>query len=226
MARVCFICEKEIEKGYKVKDSFLLGIIRKIKQKLNILKNNELYVCENCLEAYKKRRASFERNNKINLVILILMVFTMFLLPLINGIELNLESIIANLVLISIIAVIFILLSVFVYIPEIEKEIHPPQQPGPDFQTQQQTAQPPAQTNAIVPLINQPNAIQPLALNQKATEIEREIKTEIETAKRRKKIKRISQKARKRSFKQRKKKPHKKARNIKKTAKKQKKKNR
>jgi hypothetical protein len=192
MANICFICEKEIEKGYKVKDSFVLETIRKIKQKFKILKNNQLYVCENCLENYKKRRANFERNNKINLAILIIITIIMFLIPLINGLDISIGSIISNIILLIILAAVLGLLSIFTYVPAIEKEISLVQTTSGAI-SQQQKSQTIAQTNAIVPLANQPNAIQPISLAQKANEIEQEIKTGIESAKT-KKIKKPAKK--------------------------------
>jgi len=192
MANICFICEKEIEKGYKVKDSFVLEAIRKIKQKFKILKNNQLYVCENCLENYKKRRANFERNNKINLAILIIITIIMFLIPLINGLDLSIGNIISNIIVLIILAAVLGLLSIFTYVPAIEKEISLVQTTSGAI-SQQQTSQTIAQTNAIVPLANQPNAIQPISLAQKANEIEQEIKTGIESAKT-KKIKKPAKK--------------------------------
>jgi len=192
MANICFICEKEVEKGYKVKDSFVLETIRKIKQKFKILKNNQLYVCENCLESYKKRRANFERNNKINLAILIIITIIMFLIPLINGLDISIGSIISNIILLIILAAVLGLLSIFTYVPAIEKEISLVQTTSGAI-SQQQTSQTIAQTNAIVPLANQPNAIQPISLAQKANEIEQEIKTGIEAAKT-KKIKKPAKK--------------------------------
>jgi hypothetical protein len=192
MANICFICEKEVEKGYKVKDSFVLETIRKIKQKFKILKNNQLYVCENCLENYKKRRANFERNNKINLAILIIITIIMFLIPLINGLDLSIGNIISNIILLIILAAVLGLLSIFTYVPAIEKEISLVQTTSGAI-SQQQTSQTIAQTNAIVPLANQPNAIQPISLAQKANEIEQEIKTGIESAKT-KKIKKPAKK--------------------------------
>ncbi len=63
MAKVCIICEKEPQgKAYKVQDDFVIKAIRWGKRKLGIAKNNELFVDEGCLPAYREKRKRFERN--------------------------------------------------------------------------------------------------------------------------------------------------------------------
>lgn len=63
MARVCIICEKEpAGKAYAVRDDAVIKAIRAVKRKLGVARNNELYVDEACLPAYREKRKKFEKN--------------------------------------------------------------------------------------------------------------------------------------------------------------------
>ena len=68
MARVCIICQQETA-GAKVEDDLVIRSIRRAKQALHIAKNNELVVCRNDMEAYRKKRQSYERNLAVYMVI-------------------------------------------------------------------------------------------------------------------------------------------------------------
>jgi len=60
---ICIIGHEKIERGYRVKEDKVLGIMKTLKQKLGMkLRNNRLYVCEHHKEEYSKKRKSFERN--------------------------------------------------------------------------------------------------------------------------------------------------------------------
>ncbi len=83
MARICIICEKEPQgKAYRVSDDAIIKLIRGVKQKLGIARNNELYVDEACLPAYREKRRKFEKN----LVFYVAVAAIIFLL--INGFQL------------------------------------------------------------------------------------------------------------------------------------------
>lgn len=63
MAKICIVCEKEPqENATKVCEDFVIRTIRGAKQKLGVAKNNELYVCGNCIPAYREKRKKFEKN--------------------------------------------------------------------------------------------------------------------------------------------------------------------
>lgn len=78
MAKVCIICQQETA-GAKVADDIVIRGIRRAKQALGIAKNNELVVCRNDMEAYVKKRRSYERNLAVYMaiagIVLVLLVF-------------------------------------------------------------------------------------------------------------------------------------------------------
>jgi hypothetical protein len=69
MAKVCIICGKEVKTGKAVTDDVVILGIRRAKQALKIAKNNILVVCDEHLEAHRKKRQSYERNLAIHVVI-------------------------------------------------------------------------------------------------------------------------------------------------------------
>jgi len=78
MARVCIICQKETA-GSPVADDAVIRCIRRAKQALCIARNNELVVCGKDMEAYRKKRQSYERNLAVYMaiagIVLVLLVF-------------------------------------------------------------------------------------------------------------------------------------------------------
>jgi hypothetical protein len=71
--KVCIICEKEAPAGSRaVEDDFAISAIRRAKQALRIAKNNELYVCPACMDAYVKKRKKFETNLAIGVAAAVL----------------------------------------------------------------------------------------------------------------------------------------------------------
>ncbi len=83
MVKICIICEKEpTGNACKVRDDAIIKTIRAVKQKLKIAKNNELYVCEDCLPSYKEKRKKFEKN----LVFYVAIAAVIFII--INGFQL------------------------------------------------------------------------------------------------------------------------------------------
>ena len=81
MARVCIICTKETQKGQRVEDDFVIRIIRRAKRSLRIAKNNELVVCESCMEAYRKRRENYEKNLVMHVVLAAVVLIIFAVLP-------------------------------------------------------------------------------------------------------------------------------------------------
>ena len=79
LAKVCIICSQEVKAGRAVADDAVIRFIRRAKQSLHIAKNNELVVCEQDLEAHRKKRQGYERNLAVYMVIagvvLVLLVF-------------------------------------------------------------------------------------------------------------------------------------------------------
>ncbi|MDD5337645.1 MAG: hypothetical protein PHS02_04130 [Candidatus ainarchaeum sp.] len=63
MAKICIVCEKEPPgEAYPVADDAIIRFIRAAKRKVNLARNNELYVCKDCHPAYSERRKKFEKN--------------------------------------------------------------------------------------------------------------------------------------------------------------------
>ncbi len=58
---VCFICGEKVnnKKAVPIKDDIIIKGIKKVKEKTGKVKNNKLYVCEDCWDVYKKERKSF-----------------------------------------------------------------------------------------------------------------------------------------------------------------------
>ena len=81
MAKVCIICLKEVAFGYPVEDDVVIRAIRAAKRRLNIAKNNELAVCEGCLEAYRQKRKKYERDLAIHVVIAAVVLLVFAILP-------------------------------------------------------------------------------------------------------------------------------------------------
>jgi hypothetical protein len=84
MAKVCIICEKEPQPGtnyYRVKDDAVIRVIRAIKQRFGVARNNELCVDQGCLPKYRERRKRFERN------MVFYVALGVILFVLINGVQ-------------------------------------------------------------------------------------------------------------------------------------------
>jgi hypothetical protein len=81
MAKACIICAKTVPHGFAVEDDMVISGIRAIKQKLGIAKNNELVVCPDCVEEYKKKRGEYEKRLVQHVVIASVVLLVFVLLP-------------------------------------------------------------------------------------------------------------------------------------------------
>jgi hypothetical protein len=101
--------------GRTVADDAVIRAIRNVKTMLRIAKNNELVVCADCMEAYRAKRAKYERDLAIHAVIGGLVLLLFVLLPLFTS-GFSLVSVLLGLLLFGLI----MLLSVFSHCPKIE----------------------------------------------------------------------------------------------------------
>jgi hypothetical protein len=206
MVKVCIICQKELsnQEAYPIENSMVLDIIKNLKRKLKILKNNELFVCENCLEEYKKRRKNFENQLKFNAILSGVILFALLFLPLFFGSSL----ILTNFLILIIILGILILLSFSFYIPKIKQEKIFIQSQNLEYKEEslnQQnikekitTTQTQANLNtqALVPVASSPPAT--LELNKQADNIQKSFMESISSAQKAKVVsKKIKTKAQK-----------------------------
>jgi len=115
MAKVCIICEQVVTHGKRVEDDIVIQGIRRAKQALHIAKNNELMVCDNCVDAYAKKREKYEKNLVMHVIIASLVLLAFILLPLFtSGFSLW------SLVLGALLAVLIMALSTFSHTPRVE----------------------------------------------------------------------------------------------------------
>lgn len=117
MAKVCIICEKEVQHGHAVQDDFVIRAIRKVKQRLNMARNNVLVVEEGCLEEYRKRRAKYERDVVIRVVFAAIILLVFVLLPIFTT-GFSVWATLLGLVL----AGMFMALSLFSHFPKIAEQ--------------------------------------------------------------------------------------------------------
>jgi 1-aminocyclopropane-1-carboxylate deaminase/D-cysteine desulfhydrase-like pyridoxal-dependent ACC family enzyme len=118
---ICIIGHEVIEKGYRVKDDRVLGLMRSAKQKLRMkLKNNRLYVCEHHREEYMKKRKGFERNIMMLAAMAAILFVVIFIVNVMSGdIWKILQSILLG-ILIFLMVPIFLF---FIYVPAIEEKM-------------------------------------------------------------------------------------------------------
>jgi len=85
--KICVSCETNVEgkKAYKVKDDRIIRAVRSIKNALHMAKNNELYVCENCLPKHREKRKSFEKSVLFGTVIAVVILVVLLGMLLLSG---------------------------------------------------------------------------------------------------------------------------------------------
>lgn len=109
--KACIICSEEITKGNEVVEDKIIDFIRKVKSKLGVVKGYKLYVCDNCLETYEKKRKRFERNillyGGLGLVLTLLLLFFNF----------SIGSFLVGILLF----LVMLLLAIMGYVPQIKK---------------------------------------------------------------------------------------------------------
>ena len=116
MARVCWICEKEVVEGTPLKNDVVIRFIREWKRKLGILKGNELVVCSEHLAKYAEKRKKFERNLVLYATAAVLIAIGLPLLPLLLGAPFQLTTICFSFLL----AAMVLALSILNYVPALE----------------------------------------------------------------------------------------------------------
>lgn len=117
--RICIVCQKDVsgKEAIPVREDFIIRSIRGFKKFFHIATNNELYVCEDDIDAHKQKRKSFERSiiffGVLSAAVVVLLIGTIIL----SG-RLDIWAILS-----AIIIGVFILLFsiVFKYAPSLEK---------------------------------------------------------------------------------------------------------
>lgn len=107
---VCIVCQKEVEsgQGVRIKEDPVIRWIRRVKQWLQVAKNNELYVCNEDYAAHLERRKKFEKNLVIFTVLAAGLTFLLIILPILSG-RLDLGGILGSILIggLIIVAVVF-----------------------------------------------------------------------------------------------------------------------
>ncbi|MEM4194852.1 MAG: hypothetical protein QXY05_00935 [Candidatus Anstonellales archaeon] len=121
MAKVCIICGNEIKgkDAYRVKEDIVIESIRKIKKKLNMAKNNELFVCREDYEKYKEKRKQFERNFTFASALAAAILLLLIIVPIFFG---SLPSI-ANILFGIVVGIFLIFMALISYLPALEEEV-------------------------------------------------------------------------------------------------------
>jgi len=118
MAKVCIDCQKEVAGGraVRVKEDRIILMLRAVKRALKISKENELYVCGDCIEIHEKRRKSFEKTMLIFAVVAALIIVLMFFTVVLSG-RFELWAILSGILIIVLLALFSI---IFKYVPATE----------------------------------------------------------------------------------------------------------
>jgi len=118
MSKVCVDCQQEVagKRAVKIREDRVIRLIRWGKRLLKISKENELYVCTDCMSKHEQRRKSFEKTMLVFAVIaaliIVLMVFTIIL----SG-RLEMWAIASGVLIIVLLALFSI---IFKYVPATE----------------------------------------------------------------------------------------------------------
>lgn len=114
MAKVCIVCYQE-KSGTPVLDDAVIRAIRAAKQRLNMAKGNMLVVCEGCMEQYRKKRAKYERDLVMHVVLAGIVLLVFVLAPVFTT-GFSITAVVLGLVL----SALIVGLSVFSHCPAIE----------------------------------------------------------------------------------------------------------
>ncbi len=117
---VDIITGKEVTRGYKVKEDAVIRFLRWLKMKTGSYQGNNLYVAEESLEEYKKKRKAFENYVLVGTVFIVIIFTFSVLSPLISGdINRAISMFFASLGL----SFLIIFLILFSYMPAIEDKL-------------------------------------------------------------------------------------------------------
>jgi hypothetical protein len=117
---VDIITGKEVTRGYKVKEDAIIRFLRWLKMKTGSYQGNNLYVAEESLEEYKKKRKAFENYVLVGTVFIVIIFTFSVLSPLISGdINRAISMFFASLGL----SFLIIFLILFSYMPAIEDKL-------------------------------------------------------------------------------------------------------
>jgi len=116
MARVCWLCEKEVSGGTPLRNDVVIRFIREWKRKFGILKGNELVVCPEHLAKYAEKRKKFERNLVLYATAAVLIAVGLPALPLLLGAPFQATTICFSFLL----AAMVLALSILNYVPALE----------------------------------------------------------------------------------------------------------
>ena len=85
--KVCVSCQADVgsNRAVPVKWDRLLKGILALKQALRIAQNNELFVCEQCMQKHLERRRSFEKSMLFASVFAGLLLIVIIMAPLLSG---------------------------------------------------------------------------------------------------------------------------------------------
>jgi len=116
--KVCIECQQEVvgKRAVRVKEDRIIGVLRWLKRKLGIAKENELYVCEDHLKKHLEKRKDFEKSMVIFAILTSILLLILLVSIAISG-RIELWAIVSTIALI-VLLVFFSL--VFRYVPNVE----------------------------------------------------------------------------------------------------------
>jgi len=116
--KVCIECQQEVvgKRAVRVKEDRIIGVLRWLKRKLGIAKENELYVCEDHLKRHLEKRKDFEKSMVIFAILTSILLLILLVSIAISG-RIELWAIVSTIALI-VLLVFFSL--VFRYVPNVE----------------------------------------------------------------------------------------------------------
>lgn len=106
--------------AYKVKNDIVINTLANIKKMLKTYQGNELYVSQQNIEDYKKKRKEFEKSLMLASVLVVLIWIT-GILSILNGA--NISQIISSLISLILISMLLLFAVIYTrYIPDVHPE--------------------------------------------------------------------------------------------------------
>jgi hypothetical protein len=105
----------EGKRAVPVREDRIIRTIRTLKRALNVAQNNELYVCESCMQTHLERRRSFEKTMLFASVFAGLIFLVILIVPLLSG-RIDPWGVVSG----FIVAGFVLLLPIFKYAPAVE----------------------------------------------------------------------------------------------------------